>query len=316
MIADALRHDFLAHHVMPLSHYKGSAVLMGKRHPWSLNQGTVAPEILGWLRGDPALQLLDFWMPGRDRKGSFDSGKWAVGGSTLRVPVPGRMCTLDVSRPLPMPRAVAWLTAFKSVSAPAFARMESKALRDVAAASRNTKAGLSLEHPNVSQFRTTPLAEWAGSAAEICTVPLSARDRLHFEDRHLDGGASILHFGLTIYGRRSLWIEQPDCEDHALQQIPGSFYVGTLTGPVHQVEHLPADPCDVLKLPASRVALTILCRSQLFAAYRSRTKSTTPAPTPFFATLAASLSESLRQDAFILPSLSDVKAAETLAVPA
>ena len=46
---------------------------------------------------------------------------------------------------------------------------------------------------------------------------------------HFDGGASLLHAGLTIWGKRGLDVQlQPEAEWRRLHQKPGSFYVGNL----------------------------------------------------------------------------------------
>ena len=59
------------------------------------------------------------------------------------------------------------------------------------------------------------------------------------EERHQDGGASVLHLNMTLYGRRTLECftgkEQPASCSWGL--VPGTVYFGILTGPEHMVTH-------------------------------------------------------------------------------
>jgi hypothetical protein len=72
---------------------------------------------------------------------------------------------------------------------------------------------------NCEHFLKTPLARWLLSSAELCvskaTDPSGGCDHW-VEPKHWDGGASILHMGLTLYGKRDLVCEQGQSDDGAL----------------------------------------------------------------------------------------------------
>ena len=48
------------------------------------------------------------------------------------------------------------------------------------------------------------------------------------DPEHFDGGAPLLHAGLTVYGRRVVAYQRAE---------PGDFSAGNLTAPLHRVEH-------------------------------------------------------------------------------
>ena len=45
---------------------------------------------------------------------------------------------------------------------------------------------------------------------------------------HTDGGASLLHAAVTVFGSRTLQVKLEDAGCISLPQRPGSFYVGNL----------------------------------------------------------------------------------------
>ncbi len=73
---------------------------------------------------------------------------------------------------------------------------------------------------NVQHFLTIPVKQWFLTCGELCvsngpdasqkTNTPSAVPGLWSEDRHQDGGMSVLHMGLILYGRRRLVMEQGD----------------------------------------------------------------------------------------------------------
>ena len=130
----------------------------------------------------------------------------------------------------------------------------------------------------------------------------------------MDGGGSVLHMGVTLYGRRDLVLEEPDGAKHVLENSPGLVYVGTLTGPEHQVLHKYSRPDELLDLPGlGPCSVTVMCRTSLFPYNRSRIRGTTPSPKQFFETLTASFQDSLLRQMFRLPTLGDCTKAHSAA---
>ena len=130
------------------------------------------------------------------------------------------------------------------------------------------------------------------------------------EPEHTDGGASILHMGVTLYGSRRLRCVQGDGEkDVEMLNQPGSVYLGPLTGPVHQVHHQLGLDGGALQIDGfGPCSITVMMRTALFPACQSRLKNTTPAPPPFFEILAQTFREGLVAGVWQLPSLAECEA--------
>ena len=55
---------------------------------------------------------------------------------------------------------------------------------------------------------------------------------------HTDGGCSLLHAGVTLFGTRTVQVKtHPALPQLMLEQKPGSFYVGNLAALEHNVHH-------------------------------------------------------------------------------
>jgi hypothetical protein len=62
---------------------------------------------------------------------------------------------------------------------------------------------------NVKHFLDTPSKEWFLTCGELCVSNGgNTTVGLWSEDKHQDGGMSVLHMGLTLFGRRRLVLEQ------------------------------------------------------------------------------------------------------------
>ena len=85
------------------------------------------------------------------------------------------------------------------------------------------------------------------------------------------------------------WPEAPPEPELVLTQEPGSVYFGNLTGPIHQVEHLPALEHDasLLEDGSSSWAVSTMLRSEYFPHGRfNRLRSRIGSPTALWETLA------------------------------
>ena len=71
--------------------------------------------------------------------------------------------------------------------------------------------------------------------------------------------------------------------DVAFENKPGTVYIASLTGPVHQAIH-DADRADTLNVVGLGrcLSMTVQLRCALFSAARARRGKTTPCPEPFF----------------------------------
>ena len=62
---------------------------------------------------------------------------------------------------------------------------------------------------NAEHFVETPIEEWFLTCGHFCVAKVrNASGELYSEARHQDGGASVLHLGLTLWGRRDCVFEE------------------------------------------------------------------------------------------------------------
>ena len=127
------------------------------------------------------------------------------------------------------------------------------------------------------------------------------------EPLHQDGGASVIHMGLTLFGRRDLRLLQGGTlPDVVLHLRAGSVYVGQLTGAEHQVLHCAADGHELLHVPpVGAYAVTVMFRTALFPYNRARLRNTTPSPSVVFERLVQHFRHSFSSDVFRLPTLAE-----------
>ena len=81
---------------------------------------------------------------------------------------------------------------------------------------------------------------------------------LWHEPWHQDGGGSVLHLGLTLYGNRTCKFLEKDASPPGdrerlmiIHNQPGTVYMGQVTGAEHGVEHAPTHDDDLLLIPGS-----------------------------------------------------------------
>ena len=227
----------------------------GKRHPWTIISGCMLPDVLEWLREDAA-DLKDWKRARQARIGK----KYVLAGRVVENAASRSLNDLDISRPLPAPRLRAWLAAFRHSNAEPRKRMLGQAH---AALKRMSKEELK---QNGNRFLDNPVETWFLAAGEIHIFdkPIQLE-----EECHQDGGASILHLNMTLYGRRTLecFTGQAQPASCSWGLVPGTVYFGTLTGPEHEVTHsLPKSAQETL----DGHSISINLRTCLFPGARSR----------------------------------------------
>ena len=139
-----------------------------------------------------------------------------------------------------------------------------------------------------------------------------------YDPEHFDGGASLIHGGLTIFGVRHLECKVAassagagECEVAAsaateawevLPQRPGSFYIGNLTAPWHRVRHteIAAPFC-----PAVDVHVAVMLRTDVFRHSRSRATKVKPQPVKVFDIVNEVAAAALSSRPLRFPDLAD-----------
>ena len=226
-------------------------------------------------------------------------------GATLNgAPVRGRC---------PIPRLNAWLLAFKKVNAAIMELMDEEM---VALLARMSLDDLGL---NGRYFLTNQAAaDWF---CKFISLQMLTTVERH-DTAHFDGGASILHMGLTLWGRRRLHLNLADPAERVIpnatagpavdewvvtHQRPGSVYLANLCAPFHQVGHEGEDdPNDLFDAPSGKsYKVAIMFRTSCFGYARARTASNPPNPKQVFDIVSSVIHKALLRDRFRLPTLQD-----------
>jgi hypothetical protein len=285
--------------------------LSGHRHECNILCGFNAPEVSAWLLADKGL------MPGSTAFEALQLDFEAENSTKRRVEqgrkvvIPGAIgdCSttsmhgLTLKHGMVLLRFRAWHLAFSNCNATSISEMDRRAK----AAVRKVDA----PGANGTKFLEISWRQWFVSATETCFIQAgNDEDGYWDEEEHQDGGASILHLGVTLCGRRDLVMQEADSTKQVLDNRPGSVYLGTLTGPRHQVFHKAAPRHELLSCPGlGDLSVTVMCRTSLFAQNHGRRRNATPGPAPVFYALAHSFNHSLRTLHFRLPSLAECEAA-------
>jgi len=294
----------------------GTARNEGKRHAWNVLAGQMTVDVLRWLRADQTftsagLSALDVRFDKADKRVKCEEDrKWICGGYFGDKPSTSQLCNLALDRPVPVARLQWWAKAFRAVNADAFASMQAAALR--------VATGLTEEElgDNGAHFVSTTWENWVATCGELCITAATNSDGSCWrEPEHLDGGASVVHMGVTLFGRRLLVCQQgPGLEAVEVLCRPGSVYIGGLTGPLHEVIHQwprAGESLLAATVPKKQglghdLSVTVMCRTCLFPHNRSRLRNVTPSPQEFFFALAESFRGSFAAHELRCPSLQDV----------
>ena len=268
----------------------------GARHEWCLIKGVMAAETLQWIRQDLAdttSLAIDFTAKRSHVKAEVGR-KFILAGKMVDDPGTRQLCALSLAAFLPLPRLRSWFTAFKTVNRQVLATLQARA-REA------TLQLLCCSETNAAEFLRTPLSSWFCSAAELA---ISDARGGWSEPLHQDGGASVIHMSITLFGARTLVChastsKTEDEQKHVkVHNFPGVVYLGGLTGPWHKVVHQDV-PSDMLL--QGKYSVTVQLRTSLFGQARARLRDTTPSPQEFFMTLASVIRDALRDLKWELP---------------
>ena len=132
------------------------------------------------------------------------------------------------------------------------------------------------------------------------------------EPHHADGSTSILHLGIGTAGRRDLVCDQVSAAPQVvLKNVPGTVYLGQLTGPEHQVFHQPCPDDELIDATGfGPTSCTLMCRTALFPHDRSRRMNGFVHTPELFTVLQQAFAAGLRQNDFRLPTLAECLEAE------
>ncbi len=128
------------------------------------------------------------------------------------------------------------------------------------------------------------------------------------EEWHTDGGASLIHGAVTIFGSRAVEVRTEGRDDcNSLEQRPGSFYIGNLTALEHRVVHREQSEGSFGEGPPSeQIEIAVMLRSDVFREARARVINSTPGPAETFHLVNREVARHIAEQPFYLPDLGDV----------
>ena len=127
---------------------------------------------------------------------------------------------------------------------------------------------------------------------------------------HTDGGASLLHAGLTLFGTRTLQVQFGDSAMETFEQRPGSFYVGNMCAMMHNVAHGETSPGSFWS-GGQEVQITAMFRSDLFRAGRARRIDAVPTPQGLYQIVGSIVARHLCEHPFPMPDITSVIAEQS-----
>ena len=273
----------LKNHMLELAPVGGTADVEDEDGPCSLTQGHLEDHILQWLQADPYSDKLGQRAQDKSCKAghrcieaSEVEFKHEEGGYVGWSPPGSKVCNnMDMSTPFPATRVLAWTRCFLQLNRNWLVQLT----EDVRNALRH-KTNEELRS-NGAHFFNTCFSDTALTYGVLQVMKPSER----YDPAHFDGGASLLHGGLTIFGSRHLECmvaasvaSEEDWE--VLPQRPGSFYVGNLCAPQHRVRHF--EQPGPIGAAAGNVHVAVMLRTDVFRAERSRAKKFKPKPAEVF----------------------------------
>ena len=213
------------------------------------------------------------------------------------------MIGICTKRPCIVARVIDLRAAFLKANGHWLQAMQSKCKNAVSRLGRKRRGA------NGDQFLKVTLEEWFLCVCEVVlTEERDCSDLDFVEEDHMDGGMSLFHGGLTLGGNRDLFMNVEGFGRVRVPNSPGTFYLGNLTGPRHQVIHRRCVDHDYVDVPGlGRRSMTIMFRTGLFPHDRSRHREQFPKPMALWTCLKNHMVEALQKPGLRLPTLEEVK---------
>ena len=190
------------------------------------------------------------------------------------------MIGISTKHPCIIARAIDFRAALLEANLFGFLAMQAKCKRAV---SRIGK----LRGRNGNHFLKATLEDWFLGRCEVTLIEArDCRGKYLIERHHMDGSMSLFHAGLTLGGNRDLFLNVEGFGRVRVPNSPGTFYMGNLTGPRHQVFHQRCSDHDLVDVPGiGRRSITIMLRTGWFPHDRSRFMEQLPKPKCLWACL-------------------------------
>ena len=128
------------------------------------------------------------------------------------------------------------------------------------------------------------------------------------DPEHFDGGASLLHGGLTIFGRRQLEMQTKDGWQEPIWQKPCDFYIGNLCAPLHRVVHPKkpeAEPLFREEAGDAGILVTVMLRTDVFGSARARCSAGRPSPVDVYDVVNSLVARRLAKRPLRMPTFAE-----------
>ena len=177
-------------------------------------------------------------------------------------------------------------------------------------------------HKNGQPIMQEDFADNAFAYASVQLMQPGVRD----DGWHTDGGCSLLHASVTLFGTRSVEVKVEGKPQVTLDQEPGSFYVGNMAALEHNVHHheecahtfegaavtAKGDGKDLASAATAkgdqRLQIAVMIRCDVFRELRARQINSTPGPAEFFRVVNYTVAQHLADVPVALPDLTEVLA--------
>ena len=221
---------------------------------------------------------------------------------SIEVPKSTKINTLDANALFGASRVVDFARAFMELNNDWFQKANSK-ISGILAALPSELRGANGDDFLVDNLRDTAFAY---------AVVQIMRPGTRLDPRHFDGGASILHMGLTVWGQRCLHCFFEDGKV-GYKQSAGSVYIGNLVAVEHEVKHYNAaaagplyHPEGCLEKDSKGLLVTVMFRCDVFRHCMARQLKHPPAPADVYGIVNDVLARQLAEYPLRLPSWAEV----------
>ena len=247
--------------------------------PYSMQASTLEASLLAWLQGDTCWPEVAARLYGeggckqclQEPEASLGLKYEEAGYIGELRPQCSVMATLSMENPIVAKRISIFARAFIALNRHWLEVLTAKIRAAISAMPPHAQG------ENGRDFLKDSLTD----VAFVYSVIQIVRDQPARRDpRHVDGGASLLHLGLTINGKRSLQMWFKDSSTQVLEQQPGSIYIANLVACDHQVVF--ANKSRKPDLLDGEFHVTVTLRSDVFRHNRARQLSGTPGPADMF----------------------------------
>ena len=284
-------------------------VAQGKNGLGSIAEGCLDDEVLEYLQTDPTWEKLhaecrrNKFEPNScicEEEGELRMKREFVG--YIDAENPPRVKSLNSDKklePIASERLACFVMAFRQLAKPWLQQLTTRVRAEI----RRLRLPEEFLRSNGGAFTEEDFADNAFVYASVQLLKVGERE----DGWHTDGGASLLHAAVTLFGRRTLLVKKEDGSCISLPQRPGSFYVGNFCALEHNVVHGEhADTNYGEGPPSEQVQIAVMLRTDVYRAARARRINATPGPAELFRIVNTETARHLAEQPLYIPDLAAV----------